>query len=140
MDVRLSDRACQDLRRIDDPSVRAELVYIAMTELEMRTGGLSIQGRLRDHQDVWWRRGVRRENLSDFEGWETEDDADDATWQAFNFVLLYRLATSNEIVDLRISARKLFGSRTEIRRDNVLIVTAVWDNTVIAANMDQLSQ
>lgn len=140
MDITFSGGACQDLRRIGDPSVRAELVHIARTELGMPEGGSLIEGRLRDYPNVWWRRGIRRAYLTDFEGWGTEDDADEYTWQPFNFVLLYRLATSDEMIDHHISTSvdTTSGPGVTIRRRTVLIVVKVWDNTVVAGHLSQL--
>ncbi|MBB2890859.1 hypothetical protein [Flexivirga oryzae] len=141
MEVRISGGACQDLRGIEDPVVRAELVYIARAELREPESGSSIEGRLRDTPGIWWRRGVRRANLADFEGWGVEvDDPDADTWQSFNYVLLYRLATSNEMIDHRIvsSVDTTPGLGRLTRRSTVLLVVKVWDNIVVANHLGQL--
>lgn len=140
MNVIISGGACQDLRRIEDQAVRAELVHLAQAELRVPESGSAIEGRLRDYPHMWWRRGVRRANLAEYEGWDTFDNADEFTWQAFNFVLLYRRATSNEMIDHRIATSvetRPSGHRVTHRGD-VLMVVRVWDNTVIAGHLDQL--
>lgn len=135
VDTRISSAACQDLRRIDDPAVRTELVHIALTELRGPPRGSTIEGRLTNRPNIWWRRGVRWAGLNDFESWDTpHDDADDYTCQAFNFLLLYRWATSNEKIDHQIvtSVDNSPDRARLVRRGDVLLVVKVWDNTVVA--------
>jgi hypothetical protein len=141
VESRFSGVACQDLRLIEDAGVRAELLYIASSELEVPEATSPIEGRLRDHPGLYWRRGVRREDLDDFEGWDTDDDADDDTWQPFNFILIYRLVTTDEVIDHQIvvSTDATAGRALFIRRaTRALLVVKIWDNTVVARHLSEL--
>ena len=53
MNVIISGGACQDLRRIEDQAVRAELVHLAQAELRVPESGSAIEGRLRDYPHMW---------------------------------------------------------------------------------------
>lgn len=141
VDTRISGAACQDLRRISDPAVRAELAHIALNELREPPSESTIEGRLADRPAIWWRRGVPLADLDDFESWDTQDNADDYTWAAFNFLLLYRLVTNNEKIDHRIvtSIHDSPGRGRLVRRADVLLVVKVWDNTVVANHMPLLT-
>ncbi|WP_265445734.1 hypothetical protein [Flexivirga meconopsidis] len=141
VDTRISQAACQDLRRIDDRAVRAELVDIALTELREPDSGSAIEGQLARRPGLWWRRGVRLADLDAFEGWDTDDDSADNSWQAFNFLLLYRRVTSDEMIHHRLhrTVDERPGLSRLQRRGEMLLVVKVWDNTVVARHLPSLA-
>lgn len=113
MPVTMSGVAKEKLRGIPDPSVRAQILHLAYTELAPPRGS-ALDGVLRDSPSVMWRRVVPFAQLSDFLRFTIDGD-DEYRYQACDYVLLYRWMTRDEQIEFRIS-------------EKTLLVVDIWDN------------
>lgn len=144
-EVRFSGDACDDLRRIGDPTVVAELLYLARCELRPPQPAVTIEGLLEGHPDVWWRRGVRLNSIAGFESFSIDGDVDDFQCQACDYVLVYRAATSDERIKYRIGGtteeRSGFPKYHRVQRAAaVLMVVRVFSNQQLVRHISALPE
>ena len=105
--VRMSAEAKEKLRTVRDPSVVAEILELARTELEAPARGGPLDGVVPDASSVmWWRRAVPFGQLSDFEQFTIDDD-DEYGCQAWDYALLYRWMTPDEQIEFRLAEKAL---------------------------------
>jgi hypothetical protein len=101
--VKWSPDAREDLRQITDGSVRAEILELAEAELgspdDPQPG---FEGRSTEDGNIFYRRAVRRDELADFMSWDL-DEKDDSRNYAWNYVIIYRYMTMDEVINFGIS-------------------------------------
>ena len=117
--ARVSGEAKEQLRTISDPSVVAEILHLIYNELEVPPRGGSLDGLVSDARGslppVWWRRAFPFARLADFEQFTLDEDEDEFGRQACDYVIVYRLMTSDERIRFQISYQ-------------VVLVVAVYSN------------
>lgn len=129
--------------RIGDPSVVAELLSIANSELRAPQPAVTIEGRLKDRPNMWWRRGIRLNAIAGFESFELDNDVDEFGCQTCDYVLVYRSATADERIKHKI------GQTTDARTGSsayhrvaheaaVLMVVRVFHNQVLVPHISAL--
>ena len=96
--VEWSDDAIEDLHRISDRAVCAEIMDLAETELTTSPDLSAIEGPSEKYPNLWWRRGVRRADIAQFMDFYDDDDDDESGNQACDYVIVYRLMTANEMI------------------------------------------
>src|ERR1035437_1931525 len=111
-----SDDAIEDLHRIADPSVIAEIMDLAERELTAVTEGSVLQGRVGGFSDLFWRRSVRLKDLSGFTGYSLGDE-DEFGCQACDYVLVYRRATRDEMLKFQFYRPRYVIARVLHNRD-----------------------
>jgi hypothetical protein len=98
--VEWSDDAVEDLHRIPDNAVCAEIMDLAETELKTSPDSSPIEGFVAKYPDLWWRRGVRRADIPQFLNFYDDDDGRFSN-HACDYVIVYRLMTSDEKIRFR---------------------------------------
>lgn len=96
----------------------AELYDIGMHELRPDVSDL-IEGALEQYPNSRFRRGVRLSRAAEFESYSIDNDADEFTIQACNYLLVYRGLTQDEQINLE--------------RPPGLVITRVITNDALAA-------
>lgn len=93
--------AYEDLRAIGDSLVVAEIYHIASQELRPDTDD-AIEGPVNGRPGVRYRRCVRIADLPSYTSFELADDVDDFRHQACDYMLMYRPATQDEQINLKL--------------------------------------
>lgn len=93
--IEWSNDAVEDLHRVPDKAVCAEIMDLAETELERASLSSPIEGIVAKYPHLWWRRAVRRADLPQFLSFDLGDD-DEFHNQACDYVIVYRLMTPDE--------------------------------------------
>jgi hypothetical protein len=93
-----SGDAVADLLEIPDRSICVEILDLAEAELERAPGPSSIQGVALKYPHLWWRRVVRRANISQLEGFDINNEVDN---DAQDYVIVYRMTTFKERIKFR---------------------------------------
>lgn len=100
--VKWSADAREDLHRIMDVRVCAEILDLAETELTAPDSSQpGFEGRASNNPDIFYRRAVRRRALDDFLGWHLIDE-NGGEIRAYDYVLAYRYVTEDEIIKFRL--------------------------------------
>ncbi|MFV2094695.1 hypothetical protein ACFHW1_04285 [Micromonospora sp. LOL_014] len=94
-----SPDAVEDLHMIAH-TLAQDLVRLAEEELRVPTTDTEIEGHLKEHPGVWWRRAVRHCDLPDFLSFGS-DPAVLPPGRSEDFVLVYRYLTPTERIKLR---------------------------------------
>jgi hypothetical protein len=97
--VEWSDDAVEDLHRIPDSAICAEIIDLAETELK-RASISPIEGPVEKHSHLWWRRAIRMADVSQFLDFDIDGD-DEFNNQACDYVIVYRLITPDEKIKFR---------------------------------------
>ena len=126
-DVTILDSVLEDLRGIEDSMVMLEILDLAGTELEIPRSLSSIQGRLEKQPQMMWRRAVRFADQAEHESLNdlgAEDD-DRTRPHAYDYVLIYRLLTSDDKIVRR-------------RSKDGLVIVALTDNDIFSPEVFRL--
>ncbi|GIM74522.1 hypothetical protein Aau02nite_61410 [Amorphoplanes auranticolor] len=116
-----SPDAIEDLHMIADALVQGELMRLAEEELRVPATETEIEGNLKEHPGVWWRRAVRHRDLPDFLSFGS-DPAVSPLDRSRDFVFVYRHLTTTERIKLR-------------RRHKTFVVLRVLSNDELARRL-----
>jgi antitoxin (DNA-binding transcriptional repressor) of toxin-antitoxin stability system len=114
-----SDYAMEQIRALP-PWMTAEILRINVDELAVVSTPSPIEGFVEGHAGLMWRRAVRRA-ISDSDSDISEDDPDAAS----NYVSLYRLATDDEMAQLKLDRRPLLVVSVMSNRDLANVVMPI---------------
>ena len=122
-----------DLRRIGDPIVMAQIIELAEQELSLEPRSSSIEGAVPDVPHVRWRRCVARSERRAFESYDTDERDGEFRVVAHDYVVVYRALSSNEaiaqvrtedVVVLRVLSNAQLLSLMPVRRPRTTEATA----------------
>jgi len=104
--VEYSDYALEQFRalNLNDWTI-AEIMSINAAELQEVTTPNPIEGFLEGQRRVMWRRAVRRMAIDSY--LQFESDSEDNPSDAWNYVSVYRWATSDEVIQHRLAPQTL---------------------------------
>jgi plasmid stabilization system protein ParE len=111
-----SDDAVEDLHRISNAEVCSEVIDLAETELDITPARAPTQGTLVSRPNLWWRRAVRRADVSQFLSLEVGDNGE-LDVCAHDYVIVYRLATADERIKFWRKRNRLVVLRVLHNRD-----------------------
>lgn len=112
--------AREDLREVHDRSARAEIIDIAERELQLSVESSDYEGSLQGYEHVFWRRAIPAGALELFHSYEL--DTDEYTYQACDYVYIYRALTPDEKILHKRSSSACVVLRVAHNRDLVKLL------------------